>query len=103
MPHTFNQQVTIEGISSLIKKAENLVPSIAAAEWEGAWAGIRPQTADGLPYLGEHPVYQGLYIATGHFRNGILLSPITGEVMADLIVGKPLSIDLTPFQVNRGI
>lgn len=101
IPDTFNQQVTVKGISSLMEKAIKLVPSIADAEWEGAWTGIRPQTADGLPYLGEHPEYQGLFIATGHFRNGILLSPITGEAVADLIERKAPSVDLSPFRVDR--
>ncbi|MRH41830.1 glycine oxidase ThiO [Aquibacillus halophilus] len=100
-PNTFNQQVTVDGISSLMDKAKKLMPSIAEAEWEKAWAGIRPQTFDGLPYLGEHPIYQGLFIATGHFRNGILLAPITGEVMADLVEKKQPSVDLTPFRINR--
>ena len=101
IPNTFNQQVTVEGISLLMENAKKLVPSIAQAEWEGAWAGIRPQTADGLPYLGEHPELKGLFIAAGHFRNGILLSPITGEVMADLIERKPPSIDISSFRVDR--
>ena len=101
IPNTFNQQVTVEGISLLMENAKKLVPSISQTEWEGAWAGIRPQTADGLPYLGEHPDYRGLFIAAGHFRNGILLSPITGEVMADLIEGKSPSIDISSFRVDR--
>jgi glycine oxidase len=101
--NTFNQQVTVEGISLLMKNAKKLVPSISEAEWEGAWAGIRPQTADGLPYLGEHPDYRGLFIAAGHFRNGILLSPVTGEVIADLIEGKSPSIDISSFRVDRSI
>lgn len=100
-PYTFNRQVTLEGISSLMEKAKNLMPSIADAEWEGAWVGIRPQTEDGLPYLGEHPVFKGLFIATGHFRNGILLSPITGEVIADLVEDKLPRVNIAPFQVNR--
>lgn len=103
VPNTFNQQVTLEGIFSLMENAKKLVPSISQSEWERAWTGIRPQTADGLPYLGEHPEYKGLFIATGHFRNGILLSPITGEVMADLIEGKSPSIDISPFRVDRSI
>ncbi|TWT08080.1 glycine oxidase ThiO [Planococcus sp. CPCC 101016] len=101
IPNTFNQQVTVEGISLLMGNAKKLVPSISLAEWEGAWAGIRPQTADGLPYLGEHPDYRGLFIATGHYRNGILLSPITGEVMADLIEGKSPSADISSFRIDR--
>lgn len=100
-PRTFNEKVTIEGISFLMEKAKILMPSIIKAEWERAWAGIRPQTADGLPYLGEHPAYKGLFIGTGHFRNGILLSPITGEVIADLVEGKPASVNLDPFRVDR--
>ncbi|ANU09648.1 glycine oxidase ThiO [Planococcus antarcticus DSM 14505] len=103
IPNTFNQQVTVEGVSLLMENAKKLVPSIAQAEWEGAWAGIRPQTADGLPYLGEHPGYRGLFIATGHFRNGILLAPITGEVMADLVEGKSPPIDISSFRVDRSI
>lgn len=101
IPNTFNQQVTFEGIFSLMEKAKRLVPSITLGEWEKGWTGIRPQTADGLPYLGEHPDYKGLFIATGHFRNGILLSPITGEVMADLIEGKSPSIDISSFRIDR--
>ena len=101
MPRTFNQKVSLNGISILLEQAKNLMPSIVEAEWERAWAGIRPQTIDGLPYLGEHPAYKGLYIATGHFRNGILLSPITGVVIADLIEGKSTSENLEPFRVDR--
>ncbi|AJD92952.1 hypothetical protein JMA_36350 [Jeotgalibacillus malaysiensis] len=101
VPNTFNQQVTLEGIFSLMAHAQKLVPSILQGEWEKAWTGIRPQTADGLPYLDEHPDYKGLFIATGHFRNGILLSPITGEIMADLIEGKSPAVDLSSFRLNR--
>ncbi len=100
-PNTYNRTVTVKGISFLMEKAKELMPSIREAEWERAWTGIRPQTVDGLPYLGEHPAYKGLFIATGHYRNGILLSPITGEIMADLIERKDPVIDLEPFRVNR--
>ncbi|MEW9672970.1 FAD-dependent oxidoreductase [Ammoniphilus sp. 3BR4] len=65
-----------------------MLPGIVHAEWEKAWTGLRPQTPDGLPYLGEHHQCKGLFVATGHFRNGVLLSPITGELMADLMDGK---------------
>jgi len=100
-PRTFNPKVTIEGISFLMEQAKKLVPSIIEAEWERAWAGIRPQTLDGYPYLGEHPTYKGLFIATGHFRNGILLSPITGEIIADLVEGKQTAMNLEAFRVDR--
>ncbi|MUK87526.1 glycine oxidase ThiO [Ornithinibacillus sp. L9] len=102
-PNTFDQTVTVDGIGSLMEKAKKIVPSIVNAEWEKAWAGIRPQTSDSLPYLGEHPNYKGLFIATGHFRNGILLSPITGEMISNLIDGESTPIDLTAFRIDRHV
>lgn len=101
-PHTFDQKVTIDGVSTLMEKAIKLVPEIANAEWEKAWAGIRPQTGDGLPYIGEHPTIQGLFIATGHFRNGILLAPVTGELLADYVERKPIDEKIiSAFRIDR--
>lgn len=100
-PKTFNETVTFDGVSSLMDKAKRLVPSIIETEWEKAWAGIRPQTGDGLPFLGQHPNYKGLFVATGHFRNGILLSPITGEIISDLVEGKRTSVDIELFRCDR--
>ncbi|MBD8067756.1 glycine oxidase ThiO [Bacillus sp. PS06] len=100
-PNTFSQSVSIKGISTLMERAIRILPSLEEAEWEKSWAGIRPQTSDGLPYLGEHPEYQDLFIATGHYRNGILLAPITGEIIANLIEGRQEIIDLSPFKIDR--
>lgn len=101
-PHSFDRKVSLEGIATLMEKAKKLLPVIAEAEWEKAWAGTRPQTADGLPYISEHPEYHGLFIATGHFRNGILLSPITGELTADLVERKVVP-ELDVFNLNRSL
>ncbi|CAM3920895.1 glycine oxidase ThiO [Mesobacillus thioparans] len=98
-PDTFDERVTLDGISTLMEKAKHLVPGIAECELEHAWTGIRPLSEDGLPFLGEHPSYRNLYIAAGHFRNGILLSPATGELIADLMDGK--TKDSGPFQLSR--
>lgn len=86
--HTFDEAVSLHGISKLMNAAINLIPELKNAQWEKAWAGIRPQTVDGIPYLGRHPLFHGLSIATGHYRNGILLAPITGLQMAELLEGK---------------
>ena len=99
--HTYDQRVTVEGMSLLLERAKRLLPSIGQAEWEKGWAGTRPQTKDGLPYLGEHPDYPGVFVAAGHYRNGILLSPITGVLMADLIEGNSSPIGLHPFRIKR--
>lgn len=99
---SFDQKVTFNAVLNLLDKAKNLIPEIMNAEWERAWASIRPLSKDGLPFLGEHPDYLNLFIATGHFRNGILLAPATGELMADLIEGKKNQFtDLECFKLER--
>jgi len=65
-----------------------------------AWAGLRPGTASGLPYLGWHPRRPGLMLACGHYRNGILLAPLTGRIVADLASGRESGVDLAPFRPN---
>ncbi|WP_152393100.1 glycine oxidase ThiO [Paenibacillus guangzhouensis] len=98
-PHTMQRHVTVGGILALMGVAERLIPSIRGATWIRTWSGLRPQTPQGLPYIGNHPELAGLMIAAGHYRNGILLSPLTGSVMADLVEGIELAADLTAFQV----
>lgn len=100
--NTFDQKVSLEGISTLIERATQLLPAIKGTELEKTWAGIRPQTGDGLPYFGEHPACKGLFIATGHYRNGILLSPITGVLIADILERKA-NPEWSPFRLDRSI
>jgi glycine oxidase len=66
-----------------------------------AWAGFRPWTPDELPYLGAVPGAPGLFIASGHFRNGILLAPATGALMAELLQDAEPSLPLLPFRLDR--
>lgn len=87
VPHSYDRKVSLSGLAELMDRARGLMPLLSDAEWEKAWSGLRPQTADGLPYIGKVATVEGLYTACGHYRNGILLSPITGKVMADLILG----------------
>lgn len=88
MPNDWDKEVRVEGIYQLLTRAQKILPCLKKAKMEGFWSGLRPQSADGFPFLGEVPDIAGLYMANAHFRNGILLSPITGEFMADLIEGK---------------
>ncbi|GIO34016.1 MULTISPECIES: glycine oxidase ThiO [Paenibacillus] len=80
--------VSVEGLMGLMAKAAALVPRITAAQWEKAWAGLRPQTRDGLPYLGAAAGCEGLFVAAGHYRNGVLLSPVTGALIVEQMSGK---------------
>ncbi|MGP4074311.1 glycine oxidase ThiO [Halobacillus sp. K22] len=101
-PYTFDKRVTIEGIEGLIQKAKRLLPLLGGAEIERMWAGTRPMTRDELPVLGKHPEWEGLYFSTGHYRNGILLSPVTGKLLADLITGESnLITDISAFSPAR--
>ncbi|OPH59791.1 glycine oxidase ThiO [Paenibacillus ferrarius] len=86
VPHSYDRKVSLAGLAELMDRARQLMPALGAAEWEKAWSGLRPQTVDGLPYIGRVPGYGGLYAACGHYRNGILLSPITGKVIAELVL-----------------
>lgn len=98
----FNKSTTAEGIAELRALAESLVPELSRAEVERTWAGLRPASFDSLPYLGEAPGREGLFVATGHYRSGIYLSPATGVFMADLICRAPSKIDPWPFRLSRG-
>ncbi len=82
----YEPQTTPSGIAGLRADAARLVPSLADWPLGSAWAGLRPVSADGLPLLGRAPGWDNVHIAAGHGRNGILLAPITGAVMADFIL-----------------
>lgn len=95
----FNTSTDEEELLRLRKRAAEILPSIAYAPQVEAWAGLRPRSADGLPVLGE--LLPDRFIATGHFRNGILLAPATAEIMAELILGGIPPIDLQAFSPGR--
>jgi glycine oxidase len=84
----------------LHKAAIALVPKLADAKILEDWAGLRPGTPDALPILGETQT-PGYFVATGHFRDGILLAPITADVMAAVIEGRKPEYDLAAFSPAR--
>ncbi|MGG1662436.1 glycine oxidase ThiO [Brevibacillus sp. NRS-1366] len=96
----FQREVTLAGLASILNGVMPYVPALHAATFLEAWGGLRPATADRKPLLGPIPGWAGLSIAGGHFRNGILLSPITAKWMADYLEqGK--TEQLTPFMPSR--
>jgi len=84
----FATDVTEAGVASIRDRAERLVPALASVKILRAWAGLRPGTPDGLPIVGREPDLEGLWYATGHGRNGILLAGITGKLIAGLMSGE---------------
>ncbi|MFQ5734556.1 MAG: NAD(P)/FAD-dependent oxidoreductase, partial [Planctomycetaceae bacterium] len=97
----FDKRNTAGAIAELIDFAVRLVPELANATLERTWAGLRPGTPDGLPYLGAVPAADGLFVAAGHFRAGLQMSPGTAAVMADLMLGETPRISLDGFSPGR--
>jgi len=96
----FEKQVTAGGLHHILSNAIALCPALEQAPVQEMWAGLRPYTEDLLPILGPGPM-EGLFLATGHLRNGILLLPITAQVISQLVLGERPSVDLHPFRYNR--
>jgi glycine oxidase len=97
----FDKRVTVRGVNWLLDGAVRLVPGLGNAEVRDLWAGLRPGSPDGSPILGAVPGWSGVTLATGHFRNGILLAPITGKLIAELLTTGKTSRDITPFSLTR--
>lgn len=98
----WNEKATMGGIEALIKKAKEMLPSIGELQIESFWAGLRPKTFDHKPFIGVHPGDDNILFATGHFRNGILLAPATGQMIRDLILGRKVREDwLEAFKIDR--
>jgi glycine oxidase len=96
----FDKRTDPDTIQRLHRAALKLVPKLADAKLLEDWAGLRPGTPDNLPILGPTEI-PGYYVATGHFRDGILLAPITAQIMADVIEGRKPEYDLLPFSPSR--
>jgi glycine oxidase len=97
----FDKTLNPSAVAHLRSLASALLPPLADAPQLEAWAGLRPATADGLPLLGALPHQPNHFMATGHYRDGILLAPATAHVMAQLLSSEAPSIDLTPFSPAR--
>jgi glycine oxidase len=96
----FDKSVDPLTIRDLQNAAAKYVPALASAPVTQSWAGLRPGTPDDLPILGPTDIPH-VFIATGHFRNGILLAPITAQIMADLVLGQPSPVDIGGFLPDR--
>lgn len=86
----FNVETTESGTAQILEIAAGLCPKLAGAPVQRSWAGLRPGTPDGLPIIGREPNSEGLWYATGHGRNGILLSGITALILKQLMSGEPM-------------
>jgi glycine oxidase len=97
----FEKRTTEAGVGELVRFATSVIPELAHVEIEKSWAGLRPGSPDGLPFIGAVPGWRNVFAATGHYRAGIQLSPGTGEIMADLLLGRTPAISLEAFRLDR--
>lgn len=100
-PGVYDRRPTLGGVARLSGAAADLVPALSRAPFAHAWGGLRPTTPDGYPILGPVGEIQNLFIATGHYRNGVLLAPITGEILSALALGEIPPVDIRPFSPER--
>ena len=98
----FDKNTTEAGIKGLMDFAQGLVPELKPEYLANSWAGLRPASFDGFPYIGPAPQINNLWIGTAHFRSGLLLSTGTAEIMTRLLCDEAPPFDLAPFRVDRG-
>lgn len=97
----FDRRVTAGGVQTITEAALEICPGISHLPLTTSWAGLRPRAADGLPVLGPCAEIEGVFYAAGHYRNGILLAPLTGELLAAAIIERFLDPALELFSPDR--
>lgn len=93
----FDKTPSGEALNSLRASAQELIPALADLEPEKHWAGLRPGSPQGIPFIGEVPGHPGLWLNTGHYRNGLVLAPASCQLLADLLQKRPPIIDAAPY------
>jgi glycine oxidase len=96
----YDKSVTLEGLHQILTGALGLFPVLRSFTFLTCWAGLRPYCEDGLPVLGATEI-EGLYFATGHFRNGLLLAPVTAKLMTELVLSGKTTRFMEPFSPTR--
>lgn len=97
----FDPRVTVAGAAEVIGEALRIAPDLATGTIREIRVGLRPASPDGLPVLGRSPRIDNLFVATGHGPSGLQLGPYSGVAVADIAVGRPVSVDLSPFDPAR--
>jgi glycine oxidase len=97
----FVKETTSEARDDLHAAAVALVPALAELPIEAQWAGLRPGSPTGVPFIGEHPEITGLFVNAGHFRNGVVLGLASAQLAADLVTGQATALDPQPYRLLR--
>lgn len=96
----FAKTTTAEAKEALYEAAAELFPALKRVPIENHWAGLRPGSPEGIPYIGAYPGIQGLYFNAGHYRNGLVTGPASARLAADLMLGRDPIIDPIPYALD---
>ncbi len=101
LEHTgFKKELTQNAKEELYQAAIEIMPSLSGLPIEHHWAGLRPGTDHGVPYIGEHPAVQGLFFNAGHFRNGVVLGPASARLAADIVLNRDTIFDFMDYGIK---
>jgi glycine oxidase len=95
----FNKETTGEAREWLFERATRLAPVLADYEVIRHWAGLRPGTSDGIPFIGEHPGIDGLFVNAGHFRNGVVMAPGSAQLLVDILLKRDSFTAIQPYSL----
>ncbi len=97
----FDKSISSDVADALRDFASALCPDFAAAKITKQWAGLRPSSPDGIPYIASHPQVEGLFINAGHYRNGVVMAPAAAKLVVDLVLQRTPILDPTPYRWQR--
>jgi glycine oxidase len=97
----FDKETTGEARDELLRAATSLVPVLSECELVRQWAGLRPGSPDGVPFIGEHPRIRGLFVNAGHFRNGVVMAPASVQLLLELMQKQPRFTDSSPYAIDK--
>lgn len=102
LEHTgFEKNISTEAYNDLRSEAARIIPMLAEIEVEHHWAGLRPGSTNGIPYICAVSEIEGLYVNSGHFRNGVVLGPASARLMADIILSREPILEIEPYQIGQ--
>lgn len=99
----FDKQITSTACDELVRAAREMLPALAEAPLEKQWAGLRPGSPEGVPYIGPYPQMEGLFVNTGHFRNGVVTAPASSKLLVDILLGNKSLFETDSYRVSRAI
>jgi glycine oxidase len=96
----YDKTTTAEARESLYDSALRIIPALAECPVEHHWAGLRPGSPDGIPFIGAVPGIGGLHVNAGHYRNGLVLAPASTRLLVDQLLGRTPIVDPEPYRLS---